>query len=144
MLTRHLPALALLLSLATLPAFAEVHEVEMFNRNQNGPMLYEPQFLRIAPGDSVRFIPTQPSHNAASIDEMLPEGAAPFRSRINEDFTVSFDIPGVYGIKCTPHYAMGMVMLIVVGDAEPGPLPDTLPARARERFETILAARPTE
>ena len=31
-------------------------------------------------------------------------------------FTVTFDKPGVYGIKCTPHYGMGMVALIVVGD----------------------------
>lgn len=29
---------------------------------------------------------------------------------------VTFDKPGVYGIKCTPHYIMGMIGLVVVGD----------------------------
>lgn len=132
--------LAVLACLTAMPAFAEVHEVQMFNRSENGPMIYEPSFLHIAPGDSVRFVPTQPSHNAATIETMIPAGAAPFRSRINEDVTVSFDVPGNYGVKCSPHVAMGMVMLIRVGDAEDVILPDGLPKKARERFEAILAA----
>jgi pseudoazurin len=28
---------------------------------------------------------------------------------------VTFDKPGVYGVKCAPHYGMGMVGLVVVG-----------------------------
>lgn len=127
------------LLLMTAPAFAETHEVKMLNRNDEGPMIYEPQFLRIAPGDSVRFIPTQPGHNAASITEMLPEGATPFRTNINEDATVVFDIEGSYGIKCSPHYAMGMVMLIEVGEGAPQALPDGLPPRAAARLEAAAA-----
>ena len=64
-------------------ALAEVHEVHMLNRNDQGPMVYEPQRLRIAPGDTVRFLPTQPGHNAATIDGMIPEGAEPFLSLIH-------------------------------------------------------------
>ena len=30
---------------------------------------------------------------------------------------ITLDEEGVYGIKCTPHYAMGMVALIEVGEA---------------------------
>ncbi|WP_151719636.1 pseudoazurin [Gemmobacter serpentinus] len=130
-----LAALALLIAT---PALAEVHEVQMFNRSANGPMIYEPSFLQIAPGDSVRFIPTQPSHNAATIDGMIPEGATPFKSKINEDFTTTFEVPGAYGIKCSPHVAMGMVMLIHVGEVAETPLPEALPKKARARFETIL------
>lgn len=137
-MNRLLPA-ALLIALAG-PASAEVHEVGMYNRSENGPMIYEPSFLKIAPGDSVRFVPTQPSHNAATIDGMIPEGAEPFRSKINEDFTVTFEVEGSYGIKCSPHYAMGMVMLIHVGEVEETALPDDLPKKARERFDAILAA----
>lgn len=134
---------ALILSLLATPALAETHVVQMFNRSDNGPMIYEPSFLRIAPGDSVRFIPTQPSHNAATIDDMIPAGATPFKSKINEDFTVTLTVPGSYGLKCSPHFAMGMVMLIEVGDDLPATvLPDTLPARAQQRFEQIIAARP--
>ena len=134
---------ALMLALLAMPAFAETHEVQMFNRSDNGPMIYEPSFLKIAPGDRVRFVPTQPSHNAATIDGMIPEGAEPFKSKINEDFSVTLTVPGSYGVKCSPHVAMGMVMLIEVGDGPPPPaFPDDLPKKARERFDAILATRP--
>lgn len=139
-------ALALLTLALAAPALAETHEVRMFNRNDAGPMVYEPQFLRMAPGDTVRFVPAQPSHNAATIEGMIPEGAAPFRSGINETFEVTLSVPGRYGIKCSPHFAMGMVMLIEVGEAPafdlPPDLPPDLPARAKERFAQILAQRP--
>lgn len=148
-----LPALLLGYAFAA-PALAEVHEVRMFNRNDQGAMVYEPPFLRIAPGDAVRFVPTQPSHNAATIEGMIPQGAEPFRSKINETFEARLTVPGRYGIKCSPHFAMGMVMLIEVGEAPapeltgaltgapPADLPADLPPRAKARFEQILAARP--
>lgn len=133
---------ALILSLLAAPALAETHQVQMLNRSDNGPMIYEPSFLRIAPGDSVRFLPTQPSHNAATIDGMIPAGADPFKSKINEDFTVTLTVPGSYGIKCSPHFAMGMVMLIEVGEDAAITLPATLPDRAKQRFQQIITARP--
>lgn len=131
-------ALFALLTLAS-PALAEVHEVKMLNRNADGPMVYEPSFLRIAPGDSVRFLPTQPGHNAATIDELMPDGAVPFKSKINEEFEMIFDVSGTYGIKCSPHYAMGMVMLVQVGDGEIAALPEGLPKRAADRLTEIMA-----
>ena len=122
------------------PLIAETHEVQMFNRNEQGAMIYQPEYLQIAPGDSVRFIPTQPSHNAATIDGMIPEGATPFKSKINEDFTVTLTESGRYGIKCSPHFAMGMVMVIDVGDGDVAQeLPEDLPKRAMQRFRDILA-----
>ncbi|RMC37256.1 pseudoazurin [Paracoccus alkanivorans] len=124
------------------PAIAEIHEVEMYSRSENGSMIFEPQYLKIEPGDSVRFLPIQPGHNVQTIGSMTPEGAEKFRSKINEDYTVTFDVSGHYGIKCTPHYAMGMVMLIEVSDAEEIVLPDDLPGKARERFEAILGGLP--
>lgn len=128
----------LFVCLAMTPLFAETHEVGLYTRNDNGPMIYEPQFLKIAPGGSVRFVPVQGGHNAATIDGMIPEGAEPFRSQIDEDFTVTLTEPGLYGIKCSPHFSMGMVMLIEVGEPTDRALPDDLPNRARQRFETIL------
>ena len=47
---------------------------------------------------------------------MIPDGAQPFAGKMSEDLTVTFTQPGVYGVKCTPHYALGMVALIVVGE----------------------------
>ncbi|WP_426409430.1 plastocyanin/azurin family copper-binding protein [Bradyrhizobium ganzhouense] len=46
---------------------------------------------------------------------MLPDGAAPFVGKNGEDMSVKFDQAGIYGVKCVPHYAMGMVAMIVVG-----------------------------
>ena len=102
--------LALPLMLLAGPTLAEIHEVRMLNRGESGPMVYEPAYLNIAPGDTVRFLPTQPGHNAATIEGIVPTGAAPFRSKINDTFEVTLTAPGVYGIKCSPHYAMGMVI----------------------------------
>lgn len=136
-----IPLLSLML-LAACPTWAETHDVQMLSRGKTGPMVYEPAYLNIAPGDTVRFIPTQPSHNAATIDGMIPARAQPFKSRINQPFEVVLTEPGAYGIKCSPHVAMGMVMLIEVGDkASQITLPDTLPPRAAERLQHIAAAR---
>ncbi len=121
-------------------AHAETHLVKMLTRSDKGVMLYEPDHLVIAPGDEVRFLATQSGHNAATIKEMLPAGAEAFIGKIDEEITVQFTQPGVYGIKCSPHYAMGMVMLIEVGEVEATPenLPAGLPRRAKERFVEIL------
>lgn len=133
-------ALAALLISAS-PAAAETFEVRMLNRGEAGPMVYEPDFLRISPGDSVKFIAATTGHNAASIEGMAPEGAEPFKGQINEEIEITPTVPGLYGVKCSPHYAMGMVMLIAVGDADPTGLavPENLPARAKQRFGEILA-----
>jgi pseudoazurin len=34
---------------------------------------------------------------------------------MSEDVLVTFDKPGVHGIRCKPHYGLGMVALVVVG-----------------------------
>ena len=138
-----LPYLLTLLILLPLSASAETHQVRMLTRGESGPMVFEPAYLEIAPGDRVRFVPTQRSHNAASIKNMAPEGATPFMGNIDEEIEVTFDIPGLYGVKCSPHFAMGMVMVIDVNEeahkSNQLTLPDDLPQRARKRFEAILS-----
>lgn len=121
-------------------ALAETFEVKMLNRGEKGPMVFEPDYLEIEPGDRVVFVPSHKSHNAATIDGMIPEGFAGFTSKINDRFETSFEQVGFYGIKCSPHIGMGMVMLIKVGDAV---LPENyksvkLPARAQPRFEALF------
>lgn len=132
---------AALMAFSVSPALAETFEVKMLNRGEKGSMVFEPDFLKLAPGDKVKFIATQKSHNAATIDGMVPEGNPGFKGKINEEIEVTFDQAGFYGIKCSPHYGMGMVMLIKVGEAE---LPKAyrevkFPARAKPRFEEIFA-----
>ena len=125
---------------AIAPALAADHEVHMLNKGVAGAMVFEPDYVQAQPGDTVTFIPTDKGHNVEAIKGMLPEGVEIFKSKINETYTLTVDVPGVYGIKCTPHYAMGMVGLIVVGD-------DTsnleaikavkVPKKVAERFEAI-------
>lgn len=132
---------AILIALLITPlAYGQTHEVKMLNRGERGSMVYEPDFLDIAAGDSVKFIASHSSHNAASIPGLVPTGGATFKGRINEEIEVTFDVPGVYGVECTPHRAMGMVMLIRVGGkavAAPA-IPEALPTRAKQRLDAIV------
>lgn len=94
-------------------------EVKMLNKGVKGEMVFEPDVVRIAVGDTVHFtvVDRGHRHDAATIEGMLPEGAEPFRGEPDEDLTVTFVVPGVYGYKCTPHYlGYGMVGLVIVGD----------------------------
>src|SRR4051812_26086412 len=93
---------------------AEV-EVKLLNKGAAGVMVFEPAYVQIQPGDSVKFVSTDKGHNAESIDGMLPEGAAAIAGKMGEDTTVNFEKAGVYGIRCKPHYGMGMVAMVVVG-----------------------------
>ena len=132
---------ALLSCLLPFAALAETHEVRMLNRNNSGPMPFEPDYLVIRPGDSVKFIAASPGHNAATIDGMIPGNGEKFVGRINEEIEVTLTEEGIWGIKCSPHYTMGMVMLIQVGDtpATEADLSKDLPPAARERMLQILA-----
>ncbi len=134
---------ALLACLFPLAALAEVHEVKMLNRNATGPMPFEPDYLVIRPGDTVKFLAIDPGHNAATIAGMIPEGGQKFIGKINEEIEVTLDAEGIWGIKCSPHYTMGMAMLIQVGDtpATEADLPGDLPEAVRRRMLEILSRR---
>lgn len=122
-------------------AFAENFEVQMLNRGDAGTMIFEPAFLRLAPGDTVTYLATDRGHNAETIPGMIPEGAEGFEGRINEEIVVTFDVEGLYGIRCNPHFAMGMVMTIAVGEDVQAPgdfLEGRIPRSAKARFEEQL------
>ena len=103
-------------AIAILPANAADVQVKMLNKGAKGMMVFEPDLVKVQPGDTVTFVATDPGHDAQSVPGMLPEGAQPFEGKIGKDVTVTFTQPGVYGVKCKPHYVMGMVGLVVVGD----------------------------
>lgn len=124
------------------PAFAASFEVRMLNKGAAGTMVFEPALTRIAPGDTVTFVPTDKGHNAETIKDMLPEGAEPFKGKMSQEVAVTFTTEGAYAIKCNPHYPMGMVAVVVVGDA-PANL-DALkaikqPKLAQARFDAAVA-----
>jgi pseudoazurin len=133
-----LAAFAVLFS-ASMTLAAEV-EVKMLNKGAEGLMVFEPALVKIEPGDTVKFVASDKSHNAESIKGMLPEGAAPFAGKMNEDVVATFDKPGAYGVKCMPHYAMGMVALVVVGKPDNLDAVKALPqtGKARQVFAALF------
>jgi pseudoazurin len=116
-------------------------EVHMLNKGEVGAMVFEPALTKIAVGDTVTFIPTDKGHDAQTIPDLLPEGAEMFKGKMGQEIVVTFTVPGAYAIKCTPHFAMGMVALVVVGDA-PTNLDAVkaakLPKKARERIDAAI------
>lgn len=95
---------------------AETFEVQMKNKGDVGAMVFEPAYIKAQPGDVIRFLSTDKGHNVEDIKGMLPDGVEGFKSKINDEFELTVDQEGLYGIKCTPHYAMGMIGLIQVGE----------------------------
>lgn len=106
---------AMLLATASV-AHAADFTINTLNMSPKGMFQFDPNFLRINPGDTVHFIAKDKGHDVVSIPGMIPDGAQAFKGEMNKDITVTLTKPGVYGIECQPHYGMGMVALIVVGD----------------------------
>lgn len=122
-------------------ALAETHEVQMLNKGESGRMVFEPGFVAAAPGDTIKFVAASKGHNAETVKGMIPDGAEGFAGKINEEIEVTLETEGVYGVMCKPHYAMGMVMTIAVGDVDAAPdgfLEGRVPRKAKERFEEQL------
>lgn len=138
-------ATAATLLAATFGAWAAEHEVHMLNKGEKGAMVFEPDFIQAAPGDTIRFIPTDKTHNAETLPKMLPEGAEPFKGKVNQEVVITLTQEGVYGIKCQPHYSMGMVALVVVGKPVNLEAAKAVkhPGIARKRFEAIFAEIPS-
>ncbi len=136
-----LVALALLAS--PLPATAKEIVVHMKNQGADGAMVFEPSFVKAAPGDVVRFKPTDVAHNAETMANMLPAGATPMKGAMNREVAMTVTKPGLYGIKCMPHYSMGMVALIQVGKPTAADIAAAkavkLPPFAAKRMSAALA-----
>lgn len=117
-------------------------QVQMLNKGKSGRFVYFPEIVRVAPGDSVDFVATDKGHNAVTIDGMLPVGAERISIPFNKNASLPLNIPGVYGVKCTPHVGLGMVMLIVVGQpsdiGEIEKAAQKLPPKARTLVHELL------
>jgi pseudoazurin len=122
------------------------HLVKMLSKGENGTMVFEPAFVKAGLGDTIRFVPLDKNHNVESIKGLLPEGADRFKSKPGEEYVMTPTVAGLYGVKCAPHFAMGMVALIQVGDvpvAVDALKGAKLPKMAEERLKAALAAHMT-
>ncbi|MCO5145740.1 MAG: pseudoazurin [Aquamicrobium sp.] len=122
-------------------ASAAEHEVKMLNKGEKGAMVFEPDFLNVEVGDTVKFLVVDKGHDAQAIKGMFPEGVEEFKGKINQEVTFTVEKEGVYGIKCTPHYAMGMVMLVVAGEPVNAEAAKAVkqPGKAKQVFADLFA-----
>ena len=93
------------------------HTVKMLNSGDGGQMIFEPAVLKVSVGDTIHFKAADMSHNSASIDGMLPDGAESWSGQMNADISVTLDTEGVYVYQCDPHVMMAMIGVIQVGEA---------------------------
>ncbi|WP_312619780.1 pseudoazurin, partial [Agrobacterium pusense] len=119
-------------------------EVKMLNKGSDGQaMVFEPATVKAAVGDVITFIPVDKGHDAAAVKDMIPEGVSEFKGKMNEAVKLTVEKEGAYVVKCTPHLGMGMVALVVVGDAVPANLDAVksgkLPKKARDRLNEEIA-----
>jgi pseudoazurin len=134
---------ALSLAMLTEPAIAKDVTVQMKNQGAAGIMVFEPGFVAAAVGDTIHFVPTDMGHNATPITGMIPDGVDAPMGGMNKEYVLKLTKPGLYGIKCTPHFSMGMVALVKAGS---GPAPNAgaaaavkLPPLAAKRMQPMLA-----
>lgn len=135
-------ALVPLVALAAPSAEAKDIRVHMKNMGKEGAMVFEPSLIKAKVGDRIIFNPTDPSHNAETLPSMLPAGAEPMKGALNKEASMTVTKPGLYGIKCMPHYSMGMVALVQVGHPSVADVAAAkavkLPPLAAKRMDTLL------
>lgn len=111
---------AMALGLVAPQAMAGEHIINMLNKGSDGKaMVFEPDFVRAAVGDTIKIVPVDKGHFAVPLPKVWPEGVAEVKGKMNTELVFTVDKEGVYGLKCTPHYAMGMVAMVQVGNAVP-------------------------
>jgi pseudoazurin len=125
-------------------AQGQVHEVRMLNQHpdNNERMVFHPDIVEAQPGDTIRFVSVDPAHNSVTYDDMLPDGAEGWQTGMSQDAEVVVEAEGAYGYYCQPHRALGMVGLILVGDASTNyaELKDaSLRGREQQRWDDIFA-----
>ncbi len=126
-------------------ATAADFEVKMLNKGSDGEaMVFEPASLRVAVGDVVHFVPVDKGHDAAAVKDLIPEGATEFKGKLGQELVVTIEKEGAYVFKCTPHWGMGMVALIVAGEGTPANLDAVKQAKlvkkTRERLDKEITA----
>jgi pseudoazurin len=108
--------LTLLFVLFSGSAFSADVTIEMLNKNKETKkrMVYSQELVKIDSGKSIEWVATDKGHNV----EMLagPEGfELPKKTKLGDNVTIKFSVPGIYLYQCSPHAAMGMIGIVVVG-----------------------------
>jgi pseudoazurin len=134
---------AMALALGAAAAQAAVYPVKEVNTGAQGAEAFDPGFIKMNPGDTLRVVAGDAGHNMESMDNMVPAGVAPIRVAMGKGADVKLTTPGIYVFRCVPHYGMGMVLMVQVGAAtnlaEVQAAAQKAPPLARKRLQADLA-----
>ena len=95
-------------------SFAETIEIDMVNILGKEKHVFSIKVAKIDIGDTIIWKSVDKGHNVEFVE--MPKGVKKFKSKISKDAEYKFEIPGIYLYICTPHKALGMIGLVVVGD----------------------------
>ena len=95
-------------------AIAENYTINMLNKLGKERMVYSEKIISIKVNDEITWKSVDKGHNVEFIG--MPKGVSKYKSKISKDAKYTFTKPGIYLYQCTPHKAMGMIGLIVVGE----------------------------
>ena len=119
-------------------AGAAQHEVRM-NASRGE---FKPGYLKIQPGDTVRFVPAGKSKTVSASSVRVPDGAYQWEGVPGRSFSAKLSREGIYIYQSDKHLSKGMVGVIQVGRAlnEEQAKRFKLPqAAARAKLESLLA-----
>tara|TARA_B100000214_G_scaffold270777_1_gene201154 strand:+ start:85 stop:543 length:459 start_codon:yes stop_codon:yes gene_type:complete len=105
-----------LVFLYTTAVYGATVDVDMLNKRADGvKMVYAEDIIKVNKGDTVNWLPATKGHNVEFIG--VPKGVKKIKkSKLNKKYSYTFDVPGIYLYQCTPHKAMGMIGLVIVGN----------------------------
>ena len=106
--------LALITLLFSSHAIAENYSIDMLNKLGKERMVYSEKVISIKVNDEITWKSVDKGHNVEFIG--MPKGVSKYKSKISKNAKYTFTKPGIYLYQCTPHKAMGMIGLVVVGE----------------------------
>ena len=105
--------ITVLACLISFPSLAAEHILDMLNKRSDGQrQVYSQDILEINVGDTVTWMPKSRGHN---VEIKGAPVKVKFKSKLSKKTKYKFEKPGLYYYVCTPHQALGMVGLVVVG-----------------------------
>ena len=95
-------------------SYGKTIEIDMLNKLGKEKMVYSIKVAKLDLNDKIIWKHVSKGHNVEFIG--MPKGVKKFKTKINKKAEYEFKKPGIYLYQCTPHKAMGMIGLVVVGD----------------------------
>ncbi len=94
-------------------SYGKTIEIEMLNKLGKEKMVYSIKVAEVDLNDKIIWKHVSKGHNVEFIGK--PKGVKKFKTKINKKAEYVFKKPGIYLYQCTPHKAMGMIGIVVVG-----------------------------